>query len=308
MNRQQKVIDAHMHLVQYIAGTGAGGELRFVGNGMAEYASGERFQMLPERFASGVVTAEDMLALMDENGVERSVLLQGNYFGFQNLYSMEAARKYPERFAAAASYDPYSRKKALIRRHLFEELGFGIVKFELSTGSGMMSNHFTLPLDGEVLKPEFDYADEHGLVCVVDIGKCGSESWQVDALRRVVLAHPHMRFVVCHLLAAAMKDEDKLCEGLAKLKLPNVWFDLAAVPHNCQPDAFPYPNALHYLQLGIDLIGADRMIFGTDAPSTLKEDSYAHLIDWIAEAPTLSKEEKDLILYRNAEQVYFSRK
>ena len=106
-----KIMDAHVHLVQYIAGTGAGGELRFVGNGMAQYASGEQFLMLPEEFSDGIVTAEDILKKMDENNVERTVLLQGNYFGFQNLYSMEAAKKYPNRFKAAASYDPFCRKK-----------------------------------------------------------------------------------------------------------------------------------------------------------------------------------------------------
>ena len=95
-----KIIDAHVHLVQYIAGTGAGGELRYSGNGMAEYASGERFQMLPEEFSQGVVTPEDILGKMDENGVEKAVLLQGNYFGFQNLYSLQAAARYPKRFRA----------------------------------------------------------------------------------------------------------------------------------------------------------------------------------------------------------------
>ena len=104
-----KIIDAHVHLVQYIAGTGAGGELRYSGNGMAEYASGERFQMLPEEFSQGVVTPEDILGKMDENGVEKAVLLQGNYFGFQNLYSLQAAARYPKRFRAAASYDPFCR-------------------------------------------------------------------------------------------------------------------------------------------------------------------------------------------------------
>lgn len=67
-----KIIDAHVHLVQYIAGTGAGGELRYSGNGMAEYASGERFQMLPEEFSQGVVTPEDILGKMDENGAEKA--------------------------------------------------------------------------------------------------------------------------------------------------------------------------------------------------------------------------------------------
>lgn len=38
MEHEMKIIDGHVHLVQCIAGTGAGGELRFAGNGMAEYA------------------------------------------------------------------------------------------------------------------------------------------------------------------------------------------------------------------------------------------------------------------------------
>lgn len=162
MEHDMKIIDGHVHLVQYIAGTGAGGELRFAGNGMAEYASGERFRMLPDEFSQGVVTAEDILRKMDGNGVEKAVLLQGNYFGFQNLYSMEAVKKYPDRFRAAASYDPFCRGREQIRKHLFEDLGFPIVKFEVSTGSGLMANHFTLPLDGDIMKAEYDYADEHG--------------------------------------------------------------------------------------------------------------------------------------------------
>ena len=93
MEHEMKIIDGHVHLVQCIAGTGAGGELRFAGNGMAEYASGERFRMLPDEFSQGVVTAGDILRKMDENGVEKAVLLQGNYFGFQNLYAMEAVQK-----------------------------------------------------------------------------------------------------------------------------------------------------------------------------------------------------------------------
>ena len=114
------------------------------------------------------------------------------------------------------------------------------------------------------MKAEYDYADEHGLVCVMDIGKCGSESWQTDRLLRVIKEHPAMKFVVCHLLAVSMRDEDKLVEGLKKLALPNVWFDLAALPHNCGPDAYPYPNAVRYLRHGIKIAGADKLIFGTD--------------------------------------------
>lgn len=305
-DQNRKIIDAHGHLVQYIAGTGAGGELRFAGNGMAEYASGERFRILPEQFNSGVVTAEDMLKLMDDHGVEKMVLMQGNYMGFQNLYSLEAVKKYPKRFQSAASYDPFCRNKEQIRRHLFEELGFSIVKFEMSTGSGLMSNHFTLPLDDPMMMEEFGYAAEHGLVCVTDIGKCGSESWQIEALCNVIRKYPQMKFVVCHLLAVAAGYEEKLREGLQALALPNVWFDLAAVPHNCRPDSYPFPCAARYLRIAIEMVGADRLMFGSDVPSVLPEESYEHLIGWISQSGEFSEEEKEKILYENAMEVYFS--
>ena len=100
-----KIIDGHVHLVQCIAGTGAGGELRFAGNGMAEYASGGVSGCFLMKFSQGVVTAGDILRKMDENGVEKEKCSR-KLLGFQNLYSMEAVKN-PDRFCAAASYDPF---------------------------------------------------------------------------------------------------------------------------------------------------------------------------------------------------------
>ena len=75
-----RVIDSHAHLVQYIAGTGAGGELRSIGGGMARYASGQIVRMIPEEFHTDGVSAEQFLQVMDQNGVEKAVLLQGNFY------------------------------------------------------------------------------------------------------------------------------------------------------------------------------------------------------------------------------------
>ena len=44
--RKSRIIDSHAHVVQYIAGTGAGGELRSIGNGMAVYANGQTVRFL----------------------------------------------------------------------------------------------------------------------------------------------------------------------------------------------------------------------------------------------------------------------
>lgn len=114
-----KAIDAHVHLVQCIAGTGAGGEMRSIGGGQGIYTDGSICQLIPKEWNTEQVTPERILAVMDAHEVERAVLLQGGYLGFQNQYSYEAQQKYPERFLAAAAYDPYCRNRDAIVRHLF---------------------------------------------------------------------------------------------------------------------------------------------------------------------------------------------
>lgn len=305
---KRKIIDSHAHVFPYIAGTGAGGELRSIGNGMAAYANGKVVRMVPEEFHSDHVTPEQLLQVMDENGVERAVLLQGNFYGFQNDYTWKAVQQYPERFAGAASYDPYSWDKESIRRHLFEELGFTIEKFEISTGSGLMALHPDFRLDGERMDEALSYGAARNHVIVVDIGKCGSASWQTEGLRTIAMRYPGVKFVACHLLAPSPQDEELLKEALRRLCLPNLWFDLSSVVHNVRAAADPYQTALRYAALARDIVGAERLMFGTDFPSALKEDPYGNYVSYLEEADCFTESEKDRIFYDNAYDVYFNHK
>lgn len=305
--RPVRLIDAHAHVVQCIAGTGSQGELRPCGGGRAAYATGQSFQILPPEFGAFDAPPEALLRVMDAHGVDKAVLLQGNYFGFQNLYTWEAVRAYPDRFAGAAAYDPFSAQADRIRTHLFDELGFRIVKFEVSSGSGLMANHPPVDLDGEVMHREYRCAADRDLIFVIDIGKPRSVSWQVDALARAIARYPSMRFVVCHLLSPQLGDGELLRRALGSLAMPNVWFDLAALCLNSSPETYPYPTARGYLLDAVKLVGADRLLWGSDMPSAMTRDSYRHFIDFVALHPGLGEAEKEQILCRNAEGLFFSK-
>ncbi len=301
-----KIIDAHAHIVQYIAGTGSQGELRACGGGKAVYASGQIIQMIPPELGEYDVTPEALLGVMDSHNVEKAVLLQGNYFGFQNLYTKEAIQKYPDRFTGAATYDPFSVQADKIRTYLFDELGFRIIKMEVSNGSGLMCNHPTIDLNGEIMHHVYRHAAERDLIFVIDIGRPGNNCWQVDALREAILQYPSKRFVVCHLLAPQLGDGDLLKRSLQKLALPNVWFDIAALWANARPEQFPYPTAMDYVACGAEVLGADRIMWGSDMPSTMNRDSYQHFIDFVTENPKLTDKDKQKILYENAAALYFA--
>ena len=299
------IIDSHIHICRCINGFGNSGEMQAIGGGYASYADGTIFQMIPECLGEYDVTPKAVLKVMDEAGVSKAVMLQGNFLGPQNLYTYEAAKKYPDRLAAAATYDPFCRNVDSIRKHLFEDLGIKIVKFEISTGSGLMSYHPTIPLDGDVIEEMLSYAEMHNNTVVFDIGRYPAECWQPEALARAIKRHPDTQFVVCHLLAPrGLVQENVWLKGMEALTLDNVVFDLASLPSNQGKDArYPYPDAIHYIKRAIELVGSDRLMWGSDLPMNLCKDSYRHLIDYIVLSNEISTPDKENIMAATADRV-----
>lgn len=302
-----KIIDAHAHIVEYINGYGSQGELRAIGQGYAVYASGHRFRMLPEGFGDYGTTPEHLLKVMDAYHVEKAVLMQGMYLGFQNLYTHEAVKKYPDRFIGAATLDPYTRNKEKIIKYLFDELAFKIIKLEVSNTSGLMSNHPTVDLNGEIMHEIYQMANSKDLVFVIDIGRPGADSWQVDHLRAAILKYPQMNFVVCHLLAPQLNQMALLESSLKKLKLPNVYFDLAALPNNSKPELYPFITAQNYVRKAIDILGKDKIMWGSDMPCALNYDTYDHMIKYLSGSALFTEDELSSIFYHNANKLYFNK-
>ena len=141
-----KIIDAHVHICEHINGWGSRGELRGLGKGKAIYADGKEFQLFPEYMGDYGVCPEKLLEIMDNHNIEKAVILQGNYLGFQNLYAYETMKKYPDRFIAASTIDPFCQNRELIAKHFFEDLKFKIIKMEVSNTSGLMANHDIISL------------------------------------------------------------------------------------------------------------------------------------------------------------------
>ena len=66
----------------------------------------------------------------------------------------------------------------------------------------------------------------------------------------------------------------KLRQALEVLQFPNLWFDLSSLVHNCRPDTYPYLKAIEFIRLAKEIVGSEKLMFGTDMPSALKEDVY----------------------------------
>lgn len=295
------LIDAHAHVFKELTGFGADGELRAIGDGKARWATGEVIQLIPEGCGDTAFTAETYISIMDRHGIEKAVLLQGGFLGFQNYYLKEVVEKYPDRFLSAATFDPFCRNSGKILDNLIND--FSVFKFEMSTGCGIMGSHPDFRLDSEMMLPIYKRLAAEGKIVEFDLGSPGDGSNQPDAIRNIAEEFPELRIVVCHLMSPRRNHEKELTEGLKLMNKPNIFFDLAALHHKVRPEAYPFPTAQKFIRLAIDIVGAEKLMWGTDVPSTLTKYSMDELIGYQKEI--LSPDEAALIFHDNAERLYF---
>ena len=301
-----KKIDAHLHLAKVIAGYCARGESRAVGGGKVAWANGDTYQLLPEGFGEESFTAETALEIMKRNGVEKAVLMEGSLYGFQNIYYKELLKKYPDTFCPTCSVDPFMRKHMGVLDSLLGKDGFTTVKFEVSTGGGLMGANDPFVIDGprfmEICKLIEDY---HGTI-VLDIGDPDMDSHQTMGIMRIADKCPDLQIVCCHLLAPHEQYHREWRAELTMLDRPNVWFDISSVPKIVEgPRKYPYNEASKWIREAVDLLGVDRFMWGTDAPYAATEDSYENLTSYLAEDHGFTEDELEHLYYKNAERVYF---
>lgn len=302
----RKLIDSHVHIFEHIRGFGRSGELRALGQGYARWATGETIKIIPNGLGDREFLAETVLELMDNNKIEKAVLLQGILYGFMNEYVNEVVTRYPERFVGAGTYDPYALNAEKIFDRLLNELCYRIIKFELSEGGGFMGFHESFEIDGELMLSFWEKANRYNLVVVIDIGSPGMKSYQYQAVAKIAHKYPALQIVIPHLGAPTLATEAEYLKMLNTIApCQNVAFDLAALQWNVFPETAPHPTALHYLSLAHELIGAKRLLWGTDMPFVLTRFSIEDLVSAIENSGIFSSTELEDVFYWNAERIYF---
>lgn len=298
-----KKIDAHLHLAKVVAGYCRRGESRAIGDGKIVWGNGEVMQLFPKEIGGEVFTAEQALEIMDKHGVERAVLMQGSLYGFQNAYHKEILEKYPDRFCPSCTIDPFMTN-AMEALENFAKSGFTLMKFEMSSGGGLMGCHDPFDLAGERMMPIYKLAERFGMTVALDVGDIPMASHQIMALVRIVEECPNLKLVICHLLAPMAKYHAEWLHELNILKDKNIWYDISSLP-KILDDVLPFAMTVDYIREACDLLGAKRLMWGTDCPYATTRDNYEDLTEYLARSGRFTEEELEDIYYNTAKSVYF---
>lgn len=303
------MIDAHVHLFPGIGGYCGSGFIRSAGYGRLVAGNGEVFQTMPCSFVDGSSTTEMYLRHMEVHGIDRAVIMQGPFYGEQNVYAAEAVRQWPDRFTASGMIDPFADGADGQLRYLGEELGCRILKLECSSTFGLSSFHRPFSYLDDRFLAAMEGADRYGMTVVIDTGTPVTEAYRPEELHVLATRYPQLQFVIPHLGfppgKGATEAQNTAWEAMFALgELPNVVFDISSLV-DIEGEDYPYPMARACVKKAFERYGAKKMIFGTDYPGVLSHCTYRQAISFLYDyCEFLTPAEKDLIFDKNARLVY----
>lgn len=249
------------------------------------------FALLYSRPQAKLATAEELIASMDKTGVEISVIINAGWTTNElcretNDYILESIARYPKRLIGFCTVQPKSIEAAVAEIERCAKAG--------ARGIGEMRpdiQSFDLT-DEAVMTPFVAALRKHKLILLTHASEPvghdyrGKGAITPDILYPFSTRYPDVPLVCAHwgggLPFYALMPE-------VKQAMKNVYFDTAASPFLYSPQIY---------RRVADLVGVDKILFGTDYPLL----SPTRLLDEIS-STDLSEAEKKMILSENARRL-----
>lgn len=246
------------------------------------------FKLLYSSPGSKLVGAREIVASMDEQGVDKSVV-----FGFpwkttetfqaQNDYIMEVVARYPERLIGLCCFDPFSKEAVPEAVRCIEGglSGIGEIAFY---ESGIDDTAL------DRLAPLMEICRDRGLPFLIHTNEPvghiypGKTPNTMNQIYNLVKRFPENKIVLAHWGGGLFFFN--LLKKDVKESLKNVYFDTAASPFLYDTQIYRYAK---------EIAGLDKILFGSDFP-LLKPTRYFKEL----EKTGLSKNQIESICGRNA--------
>ena len=238
-----------------------------------------------------IATAEEVVASMDETGIDASVILNIGWADQEtcnrtNDYILEAAARYPGRLIPFVAVQPTAGKAAVAELERCSRGGArGIGEMRPDTQGYDLA-------DEKFMRPIVEAAMKYRLLFLTHASEPvghrypGKGAITPGSLYGFITSYPDLHVVLAHwgggLPFYALMPE--VASALA-----NTYFDTAATPFLYQPQIFRHIA---------DIAGSDKILLGSDYPLMSPRRVIAQI-----ESAGLSKEEETMILGGNAKRL-----
>ncbi len=287
------IIDAHAHLWLRQDTVVDGLPVRTLENGRSFFLNEVR-QMLPPFMIDGKNTAEVFLSNMDYAQVSAAVITQEYIDGIQNDYLSEVASRYPDRFLVCGMCEfrkPgfFSQAKELISK------GFKAIKIPAQR---LLLKDGRVMLNCEEMMQLFHLMEEHNIILSIDLAD-GAE--QVPEMEEIIQECPHLKIAIGHFGMVTRPDWK---EQILLARHPNVMVESGGITWLFNDEFYPFKGAVKAIREAADLVGMEKLMWGSDYPRTITAITYKMSYDFLVKSSELTENEKHLFLGENAKKFY----
>ena len=289
MGEHMNIIDAHSHLWLRQDTTVNGKRILSLKNGRSIFMDQE-VQMLPPFMIDGQNTAEVFLSNMDYAQVGAAVVVQEVIDGCQNEYLEQVQKHYPNRFFCMGMAWNLEEAQAVAKAGL-KGIAF--------PGHRMQQSLLTL-------MPVFKMMEERGMIvslCLADGDR------QTGELHEVIAECPNLKIAIGHLGMADQPttppwENENWRQQILLARYKNVMVESGGITWLYNPEFYPYPSAVRAIREAADLVGWDKLMWGSDYPRTITAITYRMSYDFITKSSELTIEQKSAFLGENAKRFY----
>lgn len=250
-----------------------------------------RANMEPSSF-----TVEELQKLMKPSGVNRVVLIQMSFYGFDNRYMLDTIQRFPGQFSGVAVINQEAPDPAEEMRRLKK---LGVRGFRIYP----QNQPFERWLDSEGLQKMFatGATEKLAMCCLIDPNA-------LPALTRACRKFPETPVVIDHLcrIGVSGKIEEPEVKALCDMAhYPQVTVKVSAF-YALGKKKPPYLDLAPLIKRVYEAFGPKRLMWGTDCPYQVVDQTYQQSIDLIQRGlDFLSAGDKEWILTKTAESVFF---
>ncbi len=287
------IIDAHAHLWLRQDAEVEGKKIKTLENGKSEFM-GEIRQMLPPFMIDGRNTAEIFLSNMDYAQVSAAVVTQEYIDGPQDDYLLEVQNKYPGRFLCCGMIDVREPGYFNHAAQLIEQK-FRAIKIPANR---MVTEKGKISLTEDELMWVFRLMEKNNIILSIDLAD-GTE--QVPEMQEIIAECPMLKIAIGHFGMVTRKDwQEQIKLALHK----HVMIESGGITWLFNDEFYPFTGAVEAIREAADLVGMEKLMWGSDYPRTITAITYRMSYDFVAQSNLLSEKEKSLFLGKNAEKFY----
>lgn len=260
-----------------------------------------RFPLAPgftrENMSPPSFTPEELFTHCDPEGVDRIVLIQMSYYGFDNSYMLDSMERFPGRFGGVGVVDWTADRPD---QAMAELAGRGVRGFRVYPKSGPIESWMETP--GFELM--FAHARDHALAICPLINPDA-----LPSLARMSERFPQTRVVIDHLCRIGadgqIRPEDvEALAGMARYPEVRVKVSAFYALGRKQP---PHDELEPLIRRVYDAFGARRLMWASDCPFAVVNERYSDSLALVRDGcPWLSAEDREWLLWRTAEGLFFS--